>query len=115
MSLTLYIPYHTVYQGTCYRLATDLPNVVLEGLVPGATFVDKGFLSTSTGTSFLDRKKGPAHTHFIIKSKTGRDVKRFSEYKEEDEVLFLDRTMFKISSVTIAQSGEKVVMMEELH
>jgi hypothetical protein len=101
-----------VYKGIVFR-GVDL-NFPRELLVNGGTFLDQAFLSSSflSQTSFSDKE---GDTLFIIKSKTGMPVKKFSTYDEEEEVLFRLGTLFRITSVQDhLNGGGLLVHMDEI-
>jgi hypothetical protein len=102
-----------VYQGTVFR-GTSLPESFLRTIVPGATFSDPAFMSTSTTPSVAEnfhmmQPDGAILVGFVIRSKTGVDVEKLSCMEGEDEVLFRPNTQFRIQSVE-----NNVVFMEEL-
>ena len=102
-----------VYQGTVLR-GTSLPEHFLRTIVPGATFSDPAFMSTSTTPSVAEnfhmmQPDGAILVAFVIYSKTGVDVEKLSCMEGEDEVLFRPNTQFRIQSVE-----NNVVCMEEL-
>jgi hypothetical protein len=106
-------PYLPFFEGTVYRgVNQSFPK---EGLIPGATFCDKAFLSSSTDPE-INYGKGTGSTLFVIQCKTGKSVKRYSiRYTDEDEVLFAPNTLFRITSVTDRNNGGGLrVEMEEI-
>jgi len=98
------------YEGTVYRGA-KLPPAIRDTLRPGATFADPGFLSCSSDEmrAYTFRPSGDGSFTFVIESKTGVDVSKFSKHKHEAEVLFRPSTTFQIQSI-----DEMVITMKEL-
>ena len=50
----------------------------------------------------------------VIESKTGRDVSKFSQYPEEQEVLFLPLTGFEVISVEKDGWEEYTIVLKEI-
>jgi hypothetical protein len=100
-----------VYRGTVYR-GTVLPQNVRDELRPGATYCDRGFLSSSTdeGMAFLGED---GCVEFVIESKSGVDISSVSGAGGEMEVLFRPSTVFKILSMVMGEFW-LVVTMEEI-
>jgi hypothetical protein len=101
-----------VYKGIVFR-GVDL-TFPKELLVEGGTFSDQAFLSSSflSQTSFSDEE---GDTLFILKSKTGMPVKKFSNYDEEEEVLLGPGTLFRITSIQDRlNGGGLLVHMDEI-
>lgn len=100
------------YGGTVYR-STWLPPKILNKLQPGKTFVDKAFVSTS-----LDKMvplEFNFNIYFVITSKTGVDVSRYSEKRGEREILFRPGTKFLVKSVEHTEGKDyPVCTMEEV-
>jgi NAD:arginine ADP-ribosyltransferase len=98
------------YQGEVYR-GTDLPPHVAAELQPGAIYSDKAFLSTSDRRELAFKRT----TTFIIESKTGCSIKKFSRF-DEGEILFRPNTFFRIQKVEKgAEKGvDRVVTMVEM-
>lgn len=95
-----------VHQGLVYRGCKALPPALAESLVPGATFCDPAFMSTTTSDQITREFMGGSSSEnqdgrllFRIESKTGVDISRVSTKKHEAEVLFLPGTLFRIRSV----------------
>lgn len=91
------------YEGLVYRGSEwQFPKLKV-----GGTYCDKGFLSSSTDREiawqFANRSgleippKPP--TMFFIQSKTGVMVDHLSRFEEEQEVLFRDGTLFRITNI----------------
>jgi hypothetical protein len=57
----------------------------------------------------------PGKVFFEIQSRTGVDIKAYSKFKKEEEILFLPKSVFMIQDVSTGASGETVVKMTELH
>ncbi|MBF0135503.1 MAG: ADP-ribosyltransferase domain-containing protein [Magnetococcus sp. DMHC-1] len=88
--------------------ATDLPEGVAEGIVPGGIYSDAGFMSTAIGETGFEGKY-----MFFIKSKTGKWIEPFSFYPEQREVLYAPGKEFNIISVTPGENDVIDVEMEE--
>lgn len=77
-----------------------------------------GLLSTSRGDdSVYNSNRAQAGNFFKIKSKTGRDISKYSSYEEETEVLFRRGTKFNIVKVEERQGSNglvRVVHMVEI-
>jgi hypothetical protein len=92
-----------------YR-GTNLPEEIAETLQPGSTFVELAFMSTSSKEekAFQDKDY-----FFMIKSKTGVDVRDHSSVEHEAEILFRPGTSFKV--LTVFKFGPvTLVTMEEI-
>jgi len=98
------------FEGTVYR-GSNLTPEMEASIETGATFSDKGFLSTTK-----DKDQAFAKSClFVIESKTGKDITERSTIQEEAEILFPPRTTFRIESVVRGSKGEiSVVHMTEL-
>ncbi|GGL36660.1 ADP-ribosyltransferase [Nocardia jinanensis] len=81
------------FRGTVYR-HIDLPEEVLAQHRKGAVITELGFMSTSTRPYAL--KKG--HVHIAMASFTGKSVKQWSADPDEEEILFLDGTSYRVHS-----------------
>lgn len=79
------------HPGIVYR-HIDLPEEMLVDYHPGAVIEELGFMSTSTRPYAL--KKG--NLHIVMASFTGKSVKKYSADPDEEEVLFLDGTSYRI-------------------
>ena len=96
------------YNGMTYR-DTTLPDEVLEKYQIGKIVTEKAFMSSSIDNS-LSTFKG--NVRFIIQSKNGKIIEDISDYPDEREVLFKDRTKFFIKdrymngNVTVIEARE---------
>ena len=96
------------YNGMTYR-DTTLPDEVLEKYQIGKIVTEKAFTSSSIDNS-LSTFKG--NVRFIIQSKNGKIIEDISDYPDEREVLFKDRTKFFIKdrymngNVTVIEARE---------
>jgi len=103
-----------VFKGTVYR-GTQLESVTL---IPGTTFSDKGFLSTTTDISKTLKFMGKYDSScflFTIESKTGWSIGKLSTQPAEAEILFRPNTQFFIKSVEqCAKTGRSLVALEEI-
>ncbi|HRG59846.1 MAG TPA: phage minor head protein [Bacteroidia bacterium] len=75
----------------------------------GLPYYHKQFLSASTDDKAINKKS----IEIYIKSKTGKKVIDYSNFKFENEVLFSSNTGFKITQVATS-NGNTVVIMEEI-
>ena len=96
-------------RGIVYRGLTLLKSEISTFKV-GEVYRDMGFMSTSKSKVIAQKFNCVHGTDYIsitlvIESKTGRDIFEFSEYPEEQEVLFLPLTGFEVLS--IEKDGEK--------
>ena len=88
---------------------TTLPDEVLEKYQIGKIVTEKAFMSSSIDNS-LSTFKG--NVRFIIQSKNGKIIEDISDYPDEREVLFKDRTKFFIKdrymngNVTVIEARE---------
>ena len=106
----------TVYRAT--NLSEVLINKYKMDLKTGNTYVEKGFLSTSSNELaslvFADGNKNYP-TFFEVVHKTGRSIDELSEYPE-NEVLFKSKTAFKIIEVKELQRKQgrvyKIILEE---
>ena len=105
-----------VYTGTVYRgqAGSNTPEL----FKMGAVFWSHGFLSTTKSQEIA--KDWAAAYHFIIESKSGRDVSDHSQHKSEKEIIFPPDTAFLITKILaeprLPGSAEKklVIYMTEL-
>lgn len=76
-----------------------------DSYVPEEEFVAKGFWSATRATQIESRARflRNAMITYKIFSKTGRNIEELSFYPEEEEVLFLPNTRFKIKSKQILE------------
>jgi hypothetical protein len=103
---------HLTYEDVVYREMDE--TFQKKGLVPGATYCDPAFLSTSTNPQ-ISFATCPGTTLFVLKYKAGTSVKQYSSHSSEDEVLFALSTLFRILSVTDRNNGGGLrVEMEEI-
>ena len=107
------------FQGRVYRGVKELPQDVVISLIPGATFCDKAFLSTSCEEEQAYSKDDGCFL-FVIESKSGMDVSKDSKFKKEAEILFRPSTLFRITQVekdveTDRAKGVTRVWMEEMY
>ncbi len=106
-----------VYEGIVHRGTDKMALSAFDKLREGDTFIDKGFMSTNR----IDRESKPwdAPIQLTIKSKTGRSIQEFGDFrytkenKKEDEVLFLPNTPFKVKTRT-EQNGKLLFELEEI-
>ena len=77
-----------------------IPSSVRANVAPGVEYADQAFLSTSTDPSVFD-----GQDIMIIQSKFGRRIREFSAFPQEDEVLFMPETRFRITSVDTVDRG----------
>ncbi len=96
------------YEGKVWRGA-DLPKRVLDKIKIGEVFEDKGFVSASLveGFEFNGRHR------FVITSKRGKRVNRFSQKQNEREVFFRDGTKFRVLNIE-EKEGKVWISMEEI-
>lgn len=84
---------------------SELENFIKQYIV-GDTVRYKAYTSTTVGTRYNDMSNVELH----IKSKSGRDIRRFN--KEEQEILFKRNTTFKIEAVEKIDNIYYIVMEE---
>jgi hypothetical protein len=107
-----------VYEGVVQRGVALSPEA-LARYQPGAEVIEPTFLSTSTDprakqVATLPRTNGVI---FVIKSKQGRAIARFSNWPSESEVLFQPFSHFRVKSRSIARRGDIAytrIEMEEI-
>jgi hypothetical protein len=90
------------YKGEVGR-KTDLSPEQFAKYQPGMVVKERGFTSSAK-----DKKKWSGDYHFVIQSKTGRDVSSLSSHKGETEVLFKPDTAFRVTKI----SGKSIHMEE---
>jgi hypothetical protein len=100
-----------VHRGTVYR-GSRLPPYLMDNLRPGATFCDRGFMST-TKIEKVAFSSMEGAVKFEIESKTGVDISKISSQKHEAEVLFRPGTKFEIVLV-VHSNARLLVTMKEL-
>ena len=99
------------HKGTVYRV-TDLPDHVSKSIKQGNVFSDPAFMSTSQKD--MGKAFGSQYRFTIFNPKSGRDVKAYSKYSSEDEVLFPRQTKFDILKVdNNADTGFIEVILHE--
>lgn len=107
-----------VYVGTVYRNIWPFPGWK-ERYSKGNTVTELAF--TSTRAEKLD---GPMTSptepiRFVIHSKNGRDISKFSQYSHEKEILFKTLSTFKVLDVRTAHDfevmGRRDLMGTEIH
>ncbi len=98
------------HEGWTYRGAS-LPKDVAAGLIEGADFSDRGFLSVSTAR----HQAFSGDVVFHINSRTGRDIAPFSFYANEAEVLFRPGRKFRILKTDERDGVLHVIMDEQLY
>ena len=102
------------YRGMTLENEADF-NKFKAQLKVGGTFQDPGFLSTSKNGNRAFRPTTALGVWFVIRSKTGVDVAKFSHHPREEEVLFRPNTLFKIQRMcVVAGSKALAVVMEEI-
>ena len=105
------------YQGTVFRGVKDLPDSLKKQMMPGGTFADAAFLSTSINpdVAFSQDSAFTGSVRFVIHSKTGFRISQWSNYAEE-EVLFPPQTLFRIQSILPGETPnvQAVITMEEI-
>jgi hypothetical protein len=101
------------YEGTVTRSIKVDPTAQVMGLVMGAMYRDKGFLST-TKLSILDNYKFSLDStvDFTILCTTGKDISMISNQEKEKEVLFLPDTPLSLSSANTYTVIPYVVMLQ---
>lgn len=103
------------YKGDVHRVLKDNGGKRLAEFTKnvGGTIEWKGFTSTSSDKSAIDRFANvndiTEKVVFKIKSKTGKDVSHLSDVKDEKEVVFNRGTKFKITGI-----NKGVVSLEEI-
>lgn len=107
-----YIPYHWGYVTRTCQLTFD----ELQIYMPGCLITWIQFSSSKKGKkglqtdAFKDR-----NTLFKIFSLTGRPIKEFSNYPEEDEVLFLPHSTFLVfNRIVDSSEGKQVIYMRQV-
>lgn len=95
------------YKGLVKR-GVNLPPEVLAEHEVGAVVTYAGFTSTSVSKGFAGKHQ------FVIKSKHGKLIDKFSSAPTEEEVLFKSGTKFKILDRKEKQDGSVDFVMEEV-
>lgn len=111
------------FTGTVYRGLTLNKSEISSTFKVGRVYRDMGFMSTSKNHTIsqkfnclgvpLSRTDNRSIT-LVIESKTGRDISRFSQYPEEQEVLFLPLTGFEVLSVERDGWEEYTITLREI-
>ncbi|WP_281773726.1 ADP-ribosyltransferase domain-containing protein [Haemophilus parahaemolyticus] len=97
------------YEGVTYR-DTTLPDEVLEKYQIGKIVTEKAFTSSSIDNS-LSTFKG--NVRFIIQSKNGKIIEDISDYPDEREVLFKNKTQFKVLKRAINENVTEITLEEK--
>lgn len=105
------LPPHT---GTVKRFAKGTQEQ-FEAMIPGHEFNINAFWSSTT----LDELPPSLNTQsmntlFVIQSKKGRNISHLSVHPDEQEVLFLPLTRFRVVSTTPNVNGRNVITLEEI-
>jgi hypothetical protein len=103
----------TPYEGTVYR-ESRLYGSELALYEPGKTVKELAFTSSSSETQGAAKRMG--NTLFIIDSKTGKAIDRFSRHPREKEILFAPGTEYRVLSRQVSTVNGKpmtVVRMSE--
>lgn len=82
---------------------------LMEGLKPGALFMEKGFMSTTrrTNLNFSSPESPDRHgIRFVVKGKNGVPIRELSDINSEEEVLFPPGSKFVIESVETRGKGQ---------
>ena len=96
------------YRGTVLRRVTLKPEQ-LGKYIPGQVVIEHMFTSTSKSRPY------EGDTHFVIRSRTGKDISGLSARPHEEEVLFRYGTRFRVLSVTPDDgAGYTLVRLDEL-
>jgi hypothetical protein len=111
------------FKGTVYRGLTLDKSEISTHFKVGKVYRDMGFMSTSKKEVIaqkfnclgvpLSRTDNRSIT-LVIESKTGRDVSKFSQYPEEQEVLFLPLTGFEVISIEKDGWEEYTIVLKEI-
>lgn len=111
------------FTGTVYRGLTLDKSEISDTFKIGKVYRDMGFMSTSKNHTVsqkfntlgvpLSRTDNRSIT-LVIESKTGRDISRFSQYPEEQEVLFKPLTGFEVISIEVDSWQEYTITLKEI-
>ena len=111
------------FTGRVYRGLTLDKSEISSTFRVGRVYRDMGFMSTSKSKVIsqkfnclhlpLSRTENRSIT-LVIESKTGRDISKFSQYPEEQEVLFLPLTGFEVVSVDKDGWEEYTIVLKEI-
>ncbi len=104
-----------MYRGLAFD-TEEQANAFTKDLEDGV-FESVSFMSTSSSKfvaqSFSDEKHTVLNVVLKIKSFSGVDISSVSHHEEEEEVLFLPKTPFRVGNVdTVDVGGELVTMVE---
>jgi hypothetical protein len=107
-----YIPYYWGYAARACQLTDD----ELRLYMPGCLITWIQYSSAKRGKDISIRGNFPRrNTFFKIRSLTGRSIKEFSIYPEEDDVLFLPNSMFfVIKHITCHHGQQHVIYMKQV-
>lgn len=94
-----------VFEGDVFR-RVDLPPDVLAEARTGR-FCDPGFLSSSEEPGIFEGRD-----LLMIRSRSGRNIARFSEYPSEREVVFLPATAFDVTDLE-THKGSAILFLEQ--
>lgn len=98
------------FSGTTFR-GTNLSEAQLDALMPGGSFSDPAFLSSSTDAA--QAAKFRDNVMFKIEGSSGHDVDALSTMKGEKEILFDKGTKFDVVSKTWNPDGYWDVTLKE--
>ncbi|NEO85306.1 MAG: hypothetical protein F6J87_13815 [Spirulina sp. SIO3F2] len=89
---------------------SNLPPEVVDKYEPGQEVTEEAFTSTSTAAESAYQK----NTKFEIYSKNGKEIKNYSQYPNEKEVVFPPGTKFKVLEKTTDKDGNVHIKMVEV-
>ena len=110
-------------KGIVYRGLTLDKSEISTHFKVGKVYRDMGFMSTSKKEVIAQKfnclgvplsKTDNRSITLVIESKTGRDVSKFSQYPEEQEVLFLPLTGFEVLSIEKDGWEEYTIVLKEI-
>ena len=102
-----------------FRVVQDTPDGMFRSLSPGDIFSDRGFVSTTSNRSILDRfyqgrPESRVDLEIILRrGSKGFPVSQFSKYKDEREILLGTNQRMKITG-TSSSGGRTVVQAERI-
>lgn len=96
------------YEGEVYRAGSLPPEELLRHQM-GAIITYPAFTSAS-----LHQKPLLGPHRFIVRSKTGRSIEKFSQFEEEREVLFISGTQFKVLDRKDEDGGVIQFVLQEI-
>ncbi|MFN9053513.1 MAG: ADP-ribosyltransferase domain-containing protein [Pseudanabaena sp.] len=111
------------FKGTVYRGLTLDKSEISTTFKVSKVYRDMGFMSTSKKEVIAQKfnclgvplsKTDNRSITLVIESKTGRDVSKFSQYPEEQEVLFLPLTGFEVLSIEKDGWEEYTIVLKEI-